>query len=73
MAQGHAEEILNKNQDDLPALTIKMRLLAESGNLDETKKIASKIPDKVKDTNSPYYKAASEILKTKEIQEKPDK
>jgi len=67
-AENVAEELLKKNPDHLPALTVRMKLLADSGNLDEAKSIAKRILDLVNDTNSVYGKAASEVLATDQNQ-----
>ncbi len=61
-AKGIAEDFLKKNPDHPPALTVQMKLLADSGKFDEARIIAKRILSLIKDSDSIYYRAASEIL-----------
>jgi predicted Zn-dependent protease len=72
-AQTIAEEILKKNPDDSFALTVKMKLLAESNNIEEARKIARKILTLDDDPDLPDYKAATELLARDPNQKKQNK
>jgi hypothetical protein len=58
-----AKEVLSKNPYSCAALTVRMRLLSDSGNLDEAKTIAKKVLILADDKNSIYGKAALDVLR----------
>jgi hypothetical protein len=67
-ARSAAEYLLKDHPDYPPALTVRMQLLADEGELEEAKKIAHRIYE-LADEGSFCYKAASEVLATKPKQQ----
>lgn len=58
-----ADEVLGKNPYSCAALSVRMRLLSGSGNIDEARTMAKKILVLVNDPNLLYHKAALDVLR----------
>jgi len=70
-AQSAAEHFLKNHPDHPPALTVRMQLLTDKGELAEARKIAHRICELTED-DSLYHKAAREVL-AKEPKQQQDK
>jgi hypothetical protein len=72
-ARDIAEELLKSKPNHLLALTVQMVVHAEDGRLSEAKQIAKKVINLDKNTQSPSYRTATQILATNADQQAPEK